>query len=356
MKLLLSGLDTVECAYFWRPGGDCLLNFTALAQMKESKKAAKQREPSCVQVGSKEFLLSPNGTASGYPFMMSNPDMSVQFGEFNNPGFFITYRSAALWHKGASALYKDSLEWANGLRLATAQSESLSRVDFAFDFHLPHQDFDSDNFVTVASLDSQHRKDRKAQTYTFGKGDIVLRVYNKSAEIESSSKKTWFYPLWGGVEEDVWRVEFQVRKEVLRRFGIRTFADLNDSAGDVLRFLVTEHTTLRIKGDDSNRSRWALHPLWLMLQEHVATLNTQGVVRVIDAQEAANERLMRLAISLEGYVKRIASLECVRSGANMMSHEQALQSVNGWLKLAHDPLSWFSDVQKRIDQTRLGQW
>ncbi len=234
MKLLLSGLDTVECAYFLRPALGCRLDFQALGLQRETLKAAKTREPCAVQLGSKEFLLSPHGTGSGYPFLLENPEMGVQCGEFNNPSFFITYRSHALWHRGAQALHEGVMQWATEMRLNPARGESLSRVDFTFDFHLPTIDFDADSFVTLASKDAQHRKDRKTQTFRFGEGDIVLRVYDKSAEIRESSKKEWFYALWGGLQEDVWRVEFQVRKDVLRRFSIRTFQDLFDGMGDVL--------------------------------------------------------------------------------------------------------------------------
>ena len=53
------------------------------------------------------------------------------------------------------------------------------------------------------------------------------------------------HPLWGGQTENVWRVEWQVRKETLKRFGLRSFQDLFEGYGDVLRYLVAEHTSLR---------------------------------------------------------------------------------------------------------------
>ena len=218
-------------------------------------------------------------------------------------------------------------------------------------------DFDEDCFVTLASKDAQHRKDRKVQTFRFGQGDIVLRVYDKSAEIRESSAKTWFYPLWGGVTENVWRVEFQVRKEVLKRFSLRTFQDLFSGSGDVLRYLVNEHTTLRVRqDDDSNRSRWPMHPLWSLLQAHVDTLQAQGVVRESHPDERLFEQMMRLAVAVEGYLKRSAAIECVRLGGEVLSHERALREFSAFLRKVHDPLTWRTEVTKRADQVRLGQW
>ena len=127
------------------------------------------------------------------------------------------------WNHGAKALHEQFLQWAHGLGFVAVRPEGLSRCDFVFDFHLENIDFDEDSFVTLADKDNQHRKNRKIQTFSFGTGDIVLRVYNKTDEIKEASQKTWFFPLWGGLTENVWRVEWQVRKETLKRFGLRNW-------------------------------------------------------------------------------------------------------------------------------------
>ena len=71
MKLLLSGLDTVECAYYLRETLGCKFDFADLAAKREAMRAAKRREPFVVAIGGKEFLLGRGGTASGYPLMLT---------------------------------------------------------------------------------------------------------------------------------------------------------------------------------------------------------------------------------------------------------------------------------------------
>ncbi len=90
---------------------------------------------------------------------------------------------------------------------------------------------------------------------------IFLRVYDKIAEIKQQSDKVWFFLLWEE-DENVWRIEWQIRKAVLKKFGIVTFNDLKNRQGDLLYYLAVEHDTLRIPNNDSNKSRWPLHPLW----------------------------------------------------------------------------------------------
>jgi hypothetical protein len=356
MKPILSGLDTVECAYYLRPTALCAIDFRHLAIEKEVLRQSKKREPKKIEIGGVEFFLQPHGTGSGYPFLIENEDMSIEFGEFNEPSFYVTYRSIALWHKGAAALHEQFSHWFERIGFVAARHESLSRVDFTFDYFLPEIDFAEDDFVSLSAKDSQHRKDRKMQTLSFGKGDVMLRVYDKIAEISEKSHKTWFFDLWGGVTENVWRIEWQVRKEPLRRFGIRSFADLFQGQGDILRYLSQEHTTLRSPNEDSNRSRWPVHPLWQSLQAHIGTFEAQGVCRVYDEEEMLNGRLMRIAISIQGYLKRIAAVKCVLHDTPMLTNTDALKHLEALLLTVHDPLTWKTDVRKRIDSIKLGQW
>lgn len=354
-RRLLTGLDTVECAYFLDTSFGCKLDFSELRFKKEHLKQTKSRDPICVEIGGMEFLLQSYGSQSGYPFILSNTDMTIECGELNNPSFFVTFRSLALWRDGAEILHHRFLQWAEGLGLLPFKTELLSRVDFTFDYQLFEIDFDEDSFVTLSEKDNKYRKNGKTQTFSFGKGDIVLRVYDKVAEIEEESQKTWFYDLWGK-KDSVWRIEFQVRKDKLRRFSIRTFDDLTDSSGDILRYLATEHDTLRVPSADSNRSRWPIHPLWIDLQAQIAELNMQGVHREIDQTKITKERLLRIAISMYGYLKRIAAIESMKDEHIDVSHLEALKQLGRMVDKIHDPLTWKIDVKKRADMMRLGQW
>lgn len=356
MELLLSGLDTVECAYFLRPTSGCTLDFFQLSLEKEVLRQNKKRDPKKITLGGTDFFLQPYGSSSGYPFVIENEDMTIEFGEFNEPSFYVTFRSVALWHKGAAMLHEQFSEWSRTLGLIAVRSEGLSRVDFTFDYLLPNIDFTEDDFVSLSTKDSQHRKERKIQTFSFGKGDVMLRVYDKIAEINEKSQKTWFSDLWQGVTANVWRIEWQVRKDLLKRFGLRSFVDLFDGQGDLLRYLSSDHTTLRTPSNDSNRSRWPLHPLWESLQNHIGTLSAQGLYRDLDKPELLNARLARIAISIQGYLKRIAALECVLHGKPMVTNVDALRLLETLLTRVHDPLTWKTDVAKRIDEIKLGQW
>ncbi len=354
--LLLTGHDTIECAYYLAPDSVCLLDYERLAVEKEELRLSKSRKPKPIKLGCEEFMLAGHGTKSGYSFLIENEAFSIQFGEFSKPNFFVAFRSIALWHFGAQGLHQRFLAWAASLGLYPYLPERLSRVDFTFDYHLPVIDFDEDNFVSSFAKDNQHRKNGKVQTFRLGEGDLVLRMYNKSDEIQESSSKTWFYELWSGMEQDVWRIEWQARKKWLRLVGIKTFEDLKERQGDLLRVLVNDHSTLRIKSEDSNRSRWPLHPVWQDLQERVAQMEGLGVVRELDMAGLLDERQMRITISMYGYMKRIAAIRCLQGGLPMVSHHDTQRHLGIMLDQIHDPLTWQNDVERRITEMRLGEW
>ena len=174
------------------------------------------------------------------PIQLRGTETSVAF--VNRPNFFVKFRSIALWHYGALALHHRFLDWAKSVGMTPYQPERLSRVDYAFDYYFPEIDFDEDSFVSVAQKDTQHRKNSKVQTFDIGSDLVKLRVYNKVDEINEKSKKTWFFKLWG-LDQDVWRIEWQIRKDQLRKLGISSFESINERQGDLLRLLTKEHTT-----------------------------------------------------------------------------------------------------------------
>lgn len=355
-RFLMQGHDTVEVCYYLRPLPACKLDFQEIGFQKEALRQAKVKKPKVLMLGTESFLLKPSGSGNGFPFVMENATFIVEFGEFNHPSFRVKFRSQPLWQYGALALHERFLNWADSVGLYAVLPESLSRVDFTFDYWIPAIDFDEDSVVSLSQKDNKYRDDGKINGLVYGKSDIVLRIYDKVMEIAEQSGKTWLFQLWDGVSENVWRIEWQTRQAPLRRFGIRTFKDLMIQQGDLLHHLAKKHDSLRIKSEDSNRSRWEIHPLWQDLIERIEAMELQGVTRVVDEAEVLNARLMRIAISIYGNLKRIAAIDAVLKGNDFTSFDEAGQELNRLLKIVHDPITWTTDVQSRIVEIEHGQW
>jgi hypothetical protein len=113
----------------------------------------------------------------------------------------------------------------------------------------------------------QHGYGRQLSGFTFGKGDLLARVYNKSLEIAISGN-SWPEMVWqgGDPEQPVWRIEFQFRRPVLGAMGLNGMDDaLRHRQG--LWDYGTRWLTLRTRMADTNRSRWPLAPAWQQLAE-----------------------------------------------------------------------------------------
>lgn len=83
-----------------------------------------------------------------------------------------------------------------------------------FGYHLPELDFDESHFISRSVKDSKYSENGRLQSLTFRKGDVVMRFYDKIAEIDQQSSNVWFHDLWGQ-KKDVWGIERQVRKDTL---------------------------------------------------------------------------------------------------------------------------------------------
>lgn len=76
----------------------------------------------------------------------------------------------------------------------------------------------------------------------YGSGQIVARIYNKRLEMEvkqALSKSDFFQRLWK-VDDDITRVEFQLRSKALKSFGGVGFEQVMLKAGDIWKYLTED--------------------------------------------------------------------------------------------------------------------
>jgi len=353
--LLLSGLDSLYVSYFFIPGLS-QIDWDDLAYRKELLKATGKPEGEEIQLGCQRFMLQAYGSQP-YSYVLKNRNFVVRLGENINPCCNVQFLSEGLWQHGVRELVRQFDLWAASVGLEATRSEVIARADWAFDFHIPQIDFDEDSFVSLASKDAKHRKDGKAQTFTFGTGDKVVRVYDKCAEIKEASGKTFFYQLWDR-NDAVWRVEFQVRGEGLKAAGIKSLADMYLGQAALLRGLAGKHTTLRYPSGDSNRSRWPLHPLWTAVLEAIAKLPYQSGMEGFEEAQPVRLRLLDQQKSIFGHLKSIGTLLTILEGRESpLTLDETLKRLQTDLMLNHyHPAEWKTDLDDRRKRHAMGAW
>ena len=352
--LLLCGLDSLYVSYYLDLTRSTL-DFDELAYRKERLKEARGENFAEVELGTERFALMPYGRHP-YTYVLANEAFEVRLGEKMSPSCHVQFTSQFLWQCGLADLLNRFDSWRASLKLSNKLPEVVARADWAFDYHLPAIDFGADDFVTRFRKDSIHRQNGAVQTFTLGRGDFVLRVYDKIAEIQEQSQKFWFYDLWGR-RDAVWRIEFQVRRGRLQQAGIDTLDDLRLLQNDILRELAGNHTSLRQPTGDGNRARWPLHVLWDALLEDIGRLPQTGLVREIDPKGTLGMRIDCQGRALYGNLKGFAALLSERDErGEPLSFQQLLKSLGSALLRHHNDVIWHADVNKRLRALRLGQW
>jgi hypothetical protein len=75
--------------------------------------------------------------------------------------------------------------------------------------------------------------------------------------------------------EPLWRQEFQNGSSALREMCIETVPQLLDNLGGLWKYSTEDWLRLSVLGNDSNKSRWATHPLWSEIQSAIWTKTPQ---------------------------------------------------------------------------------
>jgi len=246
------------------------------------------------------FSVMPKG-GKGYEYQLVNEDVAIQLAEVAKwgavyPEIHITWRSAYLWSNGWRAAFIHVRDWMYGW--AAISGEKISRADLTLDVKsdLPEVNLRGGEVVSYArgrtefyqdksDLNIKHHfKGLEETGYSFGKGNLMCRIYDKRAEIDHSNK-TWFHALWRkqgwNGQSPVTRVEFQARRGFLKSMQIDTVEELEMQLADLWKYFST-WLSLRYKTKDSNRRRWPVQVFWQIVCKAVPYFGVvTGVSRIV---------------------------------------------------------------------------
>jgi len=179
--------------------------------------------------------------------------------------------------------------------------ELISRADLFVDF-VTNANLGSINrtqWVCRAKNTGDYWKGQEFTGLSIGQGgQISARLYNKTLEIESSSKD-FFMPIWikngWDQRQTIWRLEFQLRREALNHFSISKLVELTECINDVWRYCTQDWLRLVDEGKTTNRTRLETHPLWSEIQQiKFGPGNYTGVTRNVSRSRKANMKAIHL--------------------------------------------------------------
>jgi hypothetical protein len=294
------------------------------------------------------LLIYPSGKRPNYRWHLQHPDFHLFLADQAKP---LTEAGNAYFSIGSEALWRD------GLRKAVYGATELisrlggrvntlkpSRCDFSADFRVPGglaEAFLETHMVCPSTKNKSVRTATELETFHVGAASaaVQLRIYNKSREIEVSGKN-WFREVWG--EEaagDVWRVEFQLRRCVLRQFDVNSLDDLQLKLAGIWAYLTQDWFSLRLR-DNENTTRRSVVPFWSAVQGLADRFGPLlSVSRTWTRSAPSIEKTMP---RLMGYFKSFAALKSSPDFDSAVCHliEAVYDSVN--------PTEFATEVTERM--------
>ncbi len=113
-----------------------------------------------------------------------------------------------------------------------------------------------------------------------------------TGRIKEYLKDLWRAQGWNGTDQ-VWRLEFQFRRAVLKELGVCYTKDLVANCGGLWRYACEDWLRLvQLSGSDQTRSRWPTHPLWeLLTQASWSAGPAEPLSRISAARVPSDDRL-----------------------------------------------------------------
>jgi hypothetical protein len=338
---LVSGIDSL----YWSIAGVLpAVELERLTAHRAMAEGAGEAVP--FLVGDEEFAIEPFGFMRSYRFHLVHPHGRIGVTPSERfPTVYIQPNAEFLHGVGPEAC----AAWFNNVvsSLVPGGVPKVSRVDLFMDVQgwEPTPEM-RDRFVTRASHRRVYEDDRKMTALQFGKrgSGIFCRIYCKSIEVAAKGS-VWWKDLWGErwrPEEPVWRIEFEIRREVLGQVGIDTLDDLFTKVGGAWG-TATDWLSLRVPTPDDTRSRWPIDPAWAAVSQASLRNGAASLKRTYGVKREAS--LRRIVVGMRGYISSYAAIidepDIGRLGPCITSvlHEWEVETGN--------PFSWQYDRKKR---------
>jgi len=343
------GLDFLKVS-FWLEWNPQIQNFCGILDFM--KKQVQETERDCIPVFKEngfDWNLYRTGT-SKFAFRIKSGDVTLMFSKRKSdhkmPNCRLEIGSLSCWSPGFFSIYERVNAFLAGYG-AKIVKERVSEVHLAADFigtDIKAVDLcNQDKWIVKATLFNPHDKipfykgepepeseddldfnphytHRKFTGVDLGKGNLMLRVYDKVTELKRSratNKQQIFAEIWGVKqydEQSVTRVEYQVRRPKLREFAaseeerIDTVSDLVKALRSLWQYLTTEWTrhTQNPVNRNHNQSKSKISEFWRKVQA-VVWSGVFGYVRthpvkhqdVTQLRSMARGCLMSVCASLE---------------------------------------------------------
>jgi hypothetical protein len=275
-RILRTGVDGLYLSYQGEMHGDAAIRLSELKQLAQSDKGS---DSVLAQFKVGEQLLEVLGHGRPpYTYVLVDGWFRLEVakeGAMRLPMAYCKIASSLLTAMGHDSAV-DALDNVISAIGSTESQPNVSRIDICADFitDQPLDQLAERGFVTKAHSFSRHTVARQFSGFSFSAGSPTSgRLYNKTLEMVSKNRPRpdlelqWRQNGWDGAQ-DVWRLEFQLRRETLAAFKLVPYKDAVSALPDLWKYATRNWLRHTLPSStDTTQSRWSTSPFWLALQE-----------------------------------------------------------------------------------------
>lgn len=328
VRALASNVDTLALAVDvnWEDS----VFFEFLAEKKDSAKKNGKEIPVTLSNAFKdnEFLFNLKSHGSnGYEWLLYNHEFALMVGNWikpiSRPSVMMSIRSETLWRLGVKKSIQMILDYlvSAGGKISTIK---LSRVDLCVDVIMPEACWSLEILNYSVSRCNKiaaymGNKIEKLQTIEIGtrKSPIMARLYDKPLEIIEKSNKEWMYDVWKLEQvpdgSKIIRIEFQLRREVLKQLNLNSHIDLFKYYGNAWAYCTKEWLNFKDNPGKHQTNQRRTLSWWEVVQNGFMKMqNPEPLIR-FRASDSDEERLIAQTF---GYLSSIQALGIETTGDN----------------------------------------
>jgi hypothetical protein len=344
---LTCGIDSLDVGFYveWNS------NWATQRDQFDKRKANAQGTEGILveESGIRPHIFYAGGKAPNYRYHLKFPEcdcyIAITQKAFNSPNVYVSFTSEALhWElseRELIQLLEKDIESFGGVVLF----HKISRCDLYADFKIPgglNLDFLRSHKVGKARKTSHFMNGEKLETFYIGdKGaPLMMRIYDKGVKIKKDGTEARWLLIWFIDDpQDVWRIEAQIRRKILKEYNINTIEDLHKKKADLWKDITDDWITLRYP-DNKNQSRRTVHEFWKLVQD---------CSKLFGSSTGAKRQYEKIkAMKIDWHISRIAN-HFVSCSAILKDYnfESIIQKVNSKILVKLDFDTFIEKVKKK---------
>jgi hypothetical protein len=224
----------------------------------------------------RNYLIFASGKPPVYTYHLESPYFHAFIArpesKSSAPNVYVSIKAHGLWLNGVRDAIGMVERFVSNV-IGKVERIQVSRCDLCADFHIPgglSLNFLREHWVSRSTAQSQFLDGDTLETFYMGGAGAALRmrIYDKAKEIiAGQGEKLWFLEIWKLTEcKDIWRVEFQLRREVLKQLAVNSIDELIERSAGIWKYLTEDWFSLRL-ADSPNTTRRSVHPFWQVVQD-----------------------------------------------------------------------------------------